>query len=254
MSNHKLSAVIITLNEERNIERCIDALKPIADEILVVDSYSEDKTESICKQKNVRFIQTEWKGYAETKNYANSLTEHDYIFSVDADEAPDEKLQNEILALKKSGLNDTYAVNRLTNYCGVWIKNSGWYPDWKIRIFNKKNTQWKGEFVHEELAFSNKVAVKKIKGHLLHFSYYNFQEHQERADKYSKLTAKKLFKNGKKANVFKPFFSAFGRFIAMYFIKKGFLDGKMGYKIALISAKSNFLKYKTLNKLNYEKN
>lgn len=254
MSNHKLSAVIITLNEERNIGRCIDALKPIADEILVVDSYSEDKTESICRQKNIRFIQTEWKGYAATKNYANSLADNDYIFSVDADEAPDENLQSEILALKKSGFDGAYSVNRLTNYCGVWIKNSGWFPDWKVRIFNKNNTHWQGEFVHEELAFSSKIKIKEINGYLLHYSYYNFQEHQERADKYSKLTAKKLYKNGKKANMLKPYLSAIGRFIAMYFIKKGFLDGKMGYKIALISAKSNFIKYKTLNKLNYEKN
>lgn len=250
MDIHKLSAVIITLNEERNIGRCLDHLLPICDEIIVVDSFSTDHTAEICQEKGVRFVQTEWKGYAATKNYANSLASHEYIFSVDADEAPDEALQQAILAEKKQGLSGVYSVNRLTNYCGKWIKHSGWYPDWKIRIFPKSKTLWTGEFVHEELDFSESLNSKQLVGHLQHYSYYNYTEHRERADKYSVLTAKKLHAQHKKANFAKPYLSSIGRFIAMYFIKGGFLDGKMGFKIAQISAASNFLKYKTLIELN----
>lgn len=252
--NHKLSATIITLNEERNIERCIDALLPIADEIIVLDSFSKDKTEEICNLKGVRFEQREWKGYSNAKNYLNSLASHEYIFSIDADEAPDKKLQESILNVKKQGFENVYDVNRLTNYCGHWIKHSGWYPDIKTRIFPKNTSKWEGRFVHEELVIEGNPPSKLLEGHLLHYSYYNFKEHRERADKYSQLTAQKLFAKGKKASFIKPFISGLGRFISMYFIKKGFLDGKMGWKIAVISAKSNIFKYKELRRLQHEAN
>lgn len=252
--NHKLSATIITLNEERNIERCIDSLLPIADEVIVLDSFSTDRTEEICRAKGVRFEKREWEGYSNAKNYLNSLATHEYIFSVDADEAPDEKLQNAILDIKKKGFTGIYSVNRLTNYCGRWIKHSGWYPDIKIRIFPKSKSKWEGEFVHEELAMDGNPEVKLLEGHLLHFSYYNYKEHRERADKYSRLTAQKLFSKGKRASFLKPYISGLGRFISMYLIKKGFLDGKMGFKIAQISAKSNVFKYKELRRLQHEAN
>jgi len=250
----KLSATIITLNEERNIGRCIDSLLSIADEIIVLDSFSTDKTEEICNAKGVRFEKRQWTGYSDAKNYLNSLASNEYIFSVDADEAPDVKLQQSILKAKKQGFQHVYAVNRLTNYCGHWVKHSGWYPDVKIRIFPKTTSRWEGEFVHEELVLDENSQIETLEGHLLHYSYYNFAEHRERADKYSKLTAQKLFAKGKKASFFKPYLSALGRFISMFFIKKGFLDGVMGWKIAIISAKSNIFKYKELRRLHHEAN
>lgn len=252
--NHKLTATIITLNEEKNIERCIDSLLTVADEIIVLDSFSTDKTEEICLSKGVRFEKREWKGYSNAKNYLNSLATHEYIFSVDADEAPDETLQHSILHQKKQGFQNIHSVNRLTNYCGHWIKHSGWYPDIKIRIFPKSKSKWEGEFVHEELVIEGNPESTLLDGHLLHYSYYNFKEHRERADKYSRLTAQKLFAKGKKASFIKPFLSGIGRFISMYLIKKGFLDGKMGFKIALISSKSNIYKYKELRRLHHEAN
>jgi glycosyltransferase involved in cell wall biosynthesis len=252
--HHKLSATIITLNEERNIERCIDSLLPIADEIIVLDSFSTDKTEAICNAKGVRFEKREWKGYSNAKNYLNNLASHEYIFSIDADEAPDETLQKSILEAKKQGFHSIYAVNRLTNYCGRWIRHSGWYPDIKTRIFPKGKSRWEGEYVHEELVIEGSPEPALLDGHLLHYSYYNYREHRERADKYSQLTAQKLFAKGKKASFIKPFLSGLGRFISMYIIKKGFLDGIMGWKIALISAKSNIFKYKELRRLHHETN
>jgi (heptosyl)LPS beta-1,4-glucosyltransferase len=250
--SQQISATIITLNEERNIGRCIDSLLPICDEIIVLDAFSADRTPEICKEKGVRFEQRKWEGYAASKNYLNSLAQFDYIFSVDADEAPDEQLQLAISNLKQEGLKGTYAVNRLTNYCGSWIKHSGWYPDIKTRIFPKKESVWEGAYVHEELVVKGNPKAEELPGHLLHYSYYNFEEHQKRADKYSLLTAQKMNAKGKKASLLKPYLSALGRFISMYVIKKGFLDGKMGWHIARISAKSNILKYKELRRLNHE--
>lgn len=247
----KISATIITLNEERNIERCVRSLQPIADEIIVLDSYSSDKTEEICAALGVRFEKRKWEGYSASKNYLNSLATGDYILSIDADEEVDDELAEEIKKIKgKNTENAAYSFNRLTNYCGKWIKHCGWYPDVKTRLFPKNGSHWEGEFVHEELVIPEQCKIVQLGGHLNHYSYYSYTEHKERADKYSALTAQKLFHRGKKASIMKPYLSAIGRFISMYVLKLGFMDGKMGYKIASISAASNIFKYKELRRLN----
>jgi len=247
---NKLSVVIITFNEARNIERAILSVKNIADEIIVVDSFSTDDTPNICKAHNVNFHQRKWTGYSDQKNHANSLAQFNTIFSLDADEAVNSDLEKEILNLKKTDFNGVYIVNRLVNYCGKWIKHSTWYPDKKIRIFPKSIAKWEGEYVHEELKFSKSLPEVELKGHLEHYTYYNFKEHRERADKYSFLTAQKMNNSGKKTTVLKPYLSALARFTSMYFIHLGFLDGFMGFKIAQISAQSNIVKYKELRRLN----
>lgn len=249
----KLSATIITLNEERNIERCILSLKNVADEIIVLDSNSTDKTEDICKTHGVTFVKRDWEGYAASKNYLNNLANFDYILSMDADEAIDGELEDEILKVKTLDQPDLYSLNRMTNYCGKWIKHSGWYPDVKTRIFPKDTCHWDGEFVHEELVYPKDAKITQLKGHLSHYSYYSFKGHRERADKYSVLTAMKMNKAGKKASLLKPYLSGLARFVSMYFINTGFLDGKMGFKIAQISAQSNVFKYKELRRLNKQK-
>jgi glycosyltransferase involved in cell wall biosynthesis len=248
----KLSVIIITLNEERNIERALKSVSQLADEIIVLDSFSTDKTEELCKQFDVRFVKEKWKGYAATKNFANDLATYDWILSLDADESVDEIMAGDINSYKAKGFEGVYVLNRLTNYCGSWIKHSTWYPDKKVRIFNKQNTRWVGEYVHEELEFTQSVKETLVKGHLNHYSYYNYKEHRERADRYSVLTAQKMNAAGKKAGVLKPYLSAIARFFSMYVIHIGFLDGKAGFKIAQISAQSNVVKYKTLRKLNKE--
>ena len=171
---------------------------------------------------------------------------------MDADEALDEKLAKEISEVKKLGSPQIYSVSRLTNYCGKWIKHSGWYPDVKVRLFPNKSCTWQGEYVHEELSYPIDLDVVQLKGHLEHFSYYSFEGHRERADNYSKLTALKMHKAGKKASPLKPYLSAFVRFLSMFVFKFGFLDGKMGFKIAQISAQSNIFKYQELRRLNRE--
>jgi len=246
-----ISAAIITLNEERNIERCIRSLQPVADEIVVLDSFSSDATAAICADFGVRFEQREWQGYSASKNHLNSLATHDYILSIDADEALDSELQEAIRKVKNEGSPQVYSVNRLTNYCGKWIRHSGWYPDVKVRLFPREGSFWDGAFVHEELRFPGHLREIRLGGHLEHYSYYSFSDHRARADKYSALTAQKLHLKGKHASVLKPYLSALGRFVAMYFVKRGVLDGRMGFKIAWISAQSNVFKYKELRRFNH---
>ncbi|MGV6860514.1 MAG: glycosyltransferase family 2 protein [Putridiphycobacter sp.] len=248
----KLSVVIITYNEERNIGRALKSVQNIADEVIVVDSFSTDKTQDIVEAHGAKFIQRKWQGYADQKNFANQLANFAYIFSLDADEEVDAELEKEILKVKSNGFNGVYVVNRLVNYCGQWIKHSTWYPDKKIRIFPKTLTAWEGEFVHETLNIEEGGVQTELKGHLNHYTYYNYKEHRKRADMYSFLTAKKMHANGKKASVVKPYLSALARFVSMYIVHLGFLDGFKGFKIAQISAQSNIFKYKELRRLNHE--
>lgn len=244
-----ISAAIITLNEERNIGRCIESLKGCVDEIVVLDSLSTDRTDEICKAAGVRFIQHEWMGYSASKNFLNEQTTCEYIFSIDADEALDPEMQRELVRLKQEGLTGAYSVNRITNYCGKWIRHSGWFPDMKVRIFPKGKAIWTGDLVHEELELKEGIEVKQLGGLLEHYSYYDFRQHRERADKYSALTAKKYAEQGKRCGPLKPLLSGVGRFVSMYFFKLGFLDGRMGFMIAWISAQSNIFKYRELRRL-----
>lgn len=238
-----ISAVIITFNEERNIQRCIDSLRDVADEIIVIDSFSTDKTKSICEQNKVTFIQTDWKGYSATKNFGHTRANSEWILSMDADEALSDSLKKEIVDAKKSGLKGAYRFPRLTNYCGTWIRHGGWYPDKKIRLFNRNEARWEGSFVHEELVVKEGVSITELKGDLLHYSYYTIEEHLQRSEKYAKLGAEKIAAKGK--GVFlKSIFSPVVRFIQMYFFKAGFLDGYHGFKIAAITAREVRLKYK----------
>lgn len=248
-----ISVLIITLNEERNIGRAIESVLSFADEIIIVDAESTDQTKDIAESyEKVQFVVRKWEGYSKTKNFLHSLANYSYLFSLDADEAPDLEMQEAILSEKKKGLENVYSVNRLTNYCGKWIRHSGWYPDIKKRLFPNGSAKWDGAIVHEELVFDQEYTHQLLKGHLQHYSYYSYKEHRNRADKYSLLTAQKFHKKGKKAGFCKPYFSGLVRFLSMYFLKKGFLDGKMGFKIAQISALSNVLKYKELRRLNKE--
>ena len=243
-----LSLVIITFNEERNIERCIRSVLDVADEIIVVDSFSSDKTPQICKNYNVRFYQRKWEGYSNTKNYANSLSTNDYVFSIDADEALSEELKTSIMQAKAKGFKGAYQMNRLTNYCGKWINHGSWYPDKKIRIWNKKQGQWQGE-IHEKIVFVDNIKIQQLKGDLLHYSYYSLEDHYRQIDKFTNLSAEELLQKSKKYSKAKELSSAIAKFIKDYVFFAGFLDGKEGFRIARLSAKATAMKYKKLKKL-----
>ena len=248
---NKLSVVIITFNEEKNIANCIEAALPVADEIIIVDSFSTDNTEQIASgYAKVKFIRHQWQGYSKTKNFANEQASFPYILSLDADEFISEELQKSILHEKEKGLKGTYSFNRLTNYCGTFVKHCGWYPDEKIRIFPKGMAKWEGDFVHETLQITNpSLQNTRLKGDLLHYSYYSIDEHLQRIEKYSALHAQKLKTEGKKPSLIKEYGSPVAKFIKTYFIQLGFLDGKAGWDISRLSAKAVFLKYRKLRNL-----
>lgn len=248
-----LSAVVITYNEEKNIERCLQSLQGIVDEIVVVDSFSTDKTEEICRLYNVHFYKHTWAGYSEQKNYANTLAAHNLILSLDADEALSEELKTSIQELKENCKSALYDMNRLTNYCGQWIYRCGWYPDQKIRIFDRTQVRWKNMKVHEEMEFPDEITLVHLKGDLYHYSYYTIGEHILQANRYSTLAAEEYFEKGKKTHILVFTIKSVWRFIRDYFFKAGFLDGFYGFVICLISAMTTFLKYSKLKQLHKQK-
>lgn len=237
-----ISVVICTKNEERNIKRCLDSVQNFADEIIIVDSKSSDQTAVICKAYGkVKFYESDWLGFSKTKNYANSLATQDYIFSLDADEAPTPECQKEILELK-TNLAGVYSINRMTNYCGKWIKHSGWLPDRHIRLFPKLGTSWTGD-IHETLKFDSNLKVRNIEGIVSHYSYYSIEEHWQRINTYSSLGALKYTHYSYPKLIFKMLINSKFRFIRHYILKLGFLDGFPGLVIASLSAFAVFLKF-----------
>lgn len=248
---NQLSAVVITHNEASNIERCVKALLQVAPEVLIIDSNSSDQTGFIARKLGAKVIETEWKGYAGTKNYGNSLATYDWILSIDADEELSTELIQTINHLKLED-QTVYALDRLTNFCGQWIKHSGWYPEWKVRIFQKQYTNWEGAFVHEELRHTSTVNTKKLKGKLFHYSYKTKEDHLRRIERYAKLSAQKLYAQGKQSNFIKLWLSPIVRFLKTIFIKRAFLDGRNGWLISIGNAKLVHLKYKRLRQLYQE--
>jgi glycosyltransferase involved in cell wall biosynthesis len=237
-----ISVAIITFNEEVNIGRCLASVQEIADDIVVVDSFSEDATKEICSSFGVRFIQKEWMGYVDTKNFALDQCRYPLILSLDADEVLSEELKKSILKVKTERKYDSYTFNRLTNYCGSWIRYCGWYPDKKLRLFDKTKGRWKGVDIHEYVAMEAGSTTKHLKGDLLHYSYYTINQHFRQALKFSEIAAVSFYKQGKKTNIAKIVFAPLFRFFRDYFLKMGVLDGFHGFVICAISAHAAFQK------------
>lgn len=244
-----LSAVIITFNEERNIGRCLDSLVGVADEIVVVDSFSTDRTEEICRTKGVRFVQHPFNGHIEQKNYALTQAGFDHVLSLDADEALSDALRQSILAAKTDWGADGYAMNRLTNYCGQWIHHSGWYPDRKLRLFDRRLARWGGQNPHDKIEMSSGARQARLKGDLLHYSYYSVEEHYARARKYADIAARAMHARGRRARWWNLILSPAFKWFRNYVLKTGFLDGRAGWTICRISAQETKWKYRTLREL-----
>lgn len=246
----QISAVIITYNEEKNIARCLASLANVADEIVVVDSFSTDRTEAICAEFGARFIPHKFDGHIEQKNWARQQATYPIVLSLDADEALDETLKKSILELKNNWQHAGYKMNRLTNYCGKWIRHTGWYPDTKLRLWNNEKGEWTGENPHDEFKlFDPSATVGKIKGDLLHYSYHKPADHNKQIEYFTSIAAKAFVEKGKKPFFLQAYLSAFLKFIKCYFIKLGFLDGKEGWIISKKSSYAAYLKYKKINNL-----
>lgn len=244
-----LSVVIITFNEEHNITRCLESIKDIADEIVVVDSFSRDRTKEICLSYGVKFIEHPFEGHIEQKNFAITQATHPFILSLDADEAPDEKLRRSILEVKSNKKCDGYKMNRLTNYCGKWIRHSGWYPDTKLRLWDSRKGAWTGINPHDRYEMEEDSKICFLKGDILHYSYYSIDQHYKQLRYFSDIGAKALFNKKKKATIVKRFLSPAFKFVKNYFFKLGFLDGYYGFTVCRLSAYETYLKYRKLKDL-----
>lgn len=246
----KISIVIITFNEENNIERCLKSVQEIADEVIIVDSYSTDKTKDIISKYNVKFFEQKFLGHIEQKNFAMEKSSFNYVLSLDADESLDNDLIEEIKKIKQNCLFDAYSFNRLTNYCGKWIKHSGWYPDKKLRLWNKNKGKWGGVNPHDQVIMNNNSTIKHINKNILHYSFYTIEQHIEQINKFSKIKAEALFKKGKKSNFVKIIFKPIFYFFKSYIIKLGFLDGFYGLVVCVNSTHAKFLIQVKLYQLN----
>ena len=243
-----LSVVIITFNEERNIGHCLESVKAIADDIVVVDSFSTDRTEAIVKEHGARIIQHAFGGHIEQKNWAITQAAYPFILSLDADEALDDRLRNSI-GVAKEDYADGYTMNRLTNYCGKWIRHGGWYPDAKLRLWDSRKGRWTGTNPHDRYEMDASARIHHLNGDILHYSYYTVDDHYKQVEYFTTIAAKALAGKGKRADFIKLWFSPLAKFIGSYFVQLGFLDGATGFTIARISAYATHLKYAKLKAL-----
>ncbi|RYZ56227.1 MAG: glycosyltransferase family 2 protein [Sphingobacteriales bacterium] len=239
----KLSVVIITLNEEKNLGRCLQSVREIADEIVIADSGSTDNTFAIAEAYGARVVIQPFLGYVAQKNFATDLAVNDWVLNLDADEVLSAALIKSIRNIKES---DTvaYTVSRLTNYCGSWIRHSGWYPDVKIRLYNRKKGSWRGEQIHEYWqADHQEGATGALKGPLYHYSYHSISDHLKQIEKFSEILARRAVAAGKESGILKVVFAPVWKFITSYFIRLGILDGYPGFLVCRLSAFATFVKY-----------
>ncbi len=246
----KLSGVIITYNEEKNIEKCLGSLVPVVDEIIVVDSFSTDNTKAICLKYGATFIEQSFLGYIEQKNFALSKASNDYIVSLDGDEALSDTLQKAILRLKDNWKLSGYYCNRFNNFCGQWIKHSDWYPNKKLRVFDRRKAEWQGINPHDNIILQDKSEkTGYLEGDILHWTYQSYSDFNLKTEKFSSISAKAYFDLGKKAPIWKIVLHPTWGFIKAYFFRLGILDGLNGFVISVQTANITFLKYTKLREL-----
>jgi len=245
----KISVVIITFNEENKLVRCIESVKPVADEIIVLDSFSTDNTQKIAREAGAIVYQQTFRGYKEQKNAALQLASFNYILSIDADEALSVELINSILTQKENFACRAYVMNRCNFFCGRFIRHGLWYPDKKIRLFDKRIAYWGGINPHDKIVLPENVAVCHLEGDIFHYSFSNVSEYIKRNDEITTIAATSLYRSGRRSGI-RTFVNPVWRFIKSYLIKRGFLDGYPGFIIAKNTAAQAYMKYKKLNKLN----
>jgi len=244
-----LSVVIVCKNGAKVIGETIKSFSGLTDDVLIYDNGSTDGTKDIAKQSNARLVEGNWDGFGKTKNKANALAKYDWILSLDADEAIDEELKENLL---KQTLVDEKKVFefKFKNFLGSkWLRFGEWGNDKHIRLFNRMTIKWNDANVHESLLLPKDVKIISIPGYVLHKTAADVSEYENKMENYAALNAEKYFKQQKNSGSLKMFFSALFSFLKNYFFKLGFLDGAMGYHCARINARYTFLKYKKLDEL-----
>jgi len=244
---NKISAVVITKNEESNIGRCLSSLSWV-DEIVVVDSGSTDKTLEICKNYNCKIIETKWLGYGKTKHLAVESATNSWVLSIDSDEEVSEKSVEVIKSTLENPKYNAYKVQIKSFYLGRMINHSGWGNEFKLRLFNKEFGNYNDSEIHESVIIPGEKPRLNVE--FFHYTYPTIEKVMEKIDRYSTLQSEELFSKGKKYPLFIIPIFAINKLISMYVLKLGFLDGKEGFILANMSAFGVFLKYLKLWKLN----
>ncbi|MCX6223335.1 MAG: glycosyltransferase family 2 protein [Bacteroidia bacterium] len=246
---NKISAVIISFNEEKDIGRCLGSVTGIADEVLVLDSFSTDETEAICRNYGARFEQHVFDGYGSQKNRAVQMATHDYILSLDADEALSNEARSEVSRVKKEWSHDGYIFNRRNNYCGHWMRFTTWYPDRKLRLFDRRKAACVGLDLHEYMQMAPGGTSRRMKGDILHWTVRSKEEHLAKMEQFSRISAKFYFDQGIRRGIGSALVHCVWHWFREYCINLGILDGKAGWQVARYSALYVWKKYYYLRKL-----
>jgi glycosyltransferase involved in cell wall biosynthesis len=240
-NDHKLSVTVITKNEERNILRCLESVK-WADEIIVLDSGSVDKTLEICKEYTTKVFQVEWLGFGKTKQQAVDMASYEWILSIDADEELTTSLIESIREkISEPGIYDGFEIKRISQYLGKWVHFSGWNRDYPLRLFKKSKGHFNEKLVHESVVLSGKRG--RIQVPMLHYTYPNIETHIRKIDTYSECWAEDKARQGKQGTLTSTLLHTGIKFFNTYFIKLGFLDGKTGFVLSVNAALSVYMKH-----------
>jgi glycosyltransferase involved in cell wall biosynthesis len=246
---HRLSVVIITYNEELNIERCLDSVEHVADEIIVVDSFSVDKTPEICRARGVTFIQNPFDGYIEQKNYAVNQATYPLVLALDADEALSPALQRSVIKVKSQQNYDGYFCNRRNNYYGKWMRYTSRFPDRKLRLWDRTKGKWGGSNPHDMVVMEKGARTAIMDGELYHYPYSTISEHIAQINRFTDIAADSYYKNHIRADYLKIIVHPAWKFFREYFIRRGFLDGFHGLVVSGSASFETFLKYVKLRQL-----
>ena len=247
----EVSAIVVCFNEEQRIEACLESLR-WCDEIVIVDSFSTDRTPEICRRYTDRFVQRQWTGYRNQKAYAHSLATKDWVLLVDADERVSAELRQEMLDVLARDDNEYsgYAVPRLVYYLRRWWWRGGWYPDYAVRLFRRERATWGGSEPHEKILIDGKV--RRLRNPLEHFTYRNIADHIERINRFTSISSVELKKENSHWRLSDALLRPAARFFRCYFLKRGFMEGFAGFYVALTAAVYVFLKYAKLWELELE--
>lgn len=243
-----LSVAMIVKNEAQDLAACLDTVKGWVDEIIILDSGSTDQTVEIAAQYGAKFYQNlDWQGFGKQRQLAQQYVTSDYVLWLDADERITPELKKSIQqAVEKNAANTLYQIGRLSEVFGRQIRHSGWYPDYVVRLYPTQLAQYGDELVHEKVHYPSSSKVEKLTGDLLHFTYKDIHHYLVKSASYAKAWATQRANAGKTATLFDGVSHALGCFVKMYLLKAGFLDGKQGFLLAVLSAHSTFVKYADL--------
>ena len=248
----KISAIIITKDEEHSIRECLQSISWV-DEIIVVDSGSKDQTLKICKEFRAKIFTKSWQGFGPQKNEGIKHAKHKWILSIDADEIITPELKKEIIAITKSNNpSEAYSICRRSFYCGRLIKFSGWQSDFVVRFFQKKFCKFSDDLVHEKVLVNG--VTLKTKSYMIHNAFENFEEVIKKINVYSSLSASMFYKKNRKSSLKKAILHAFWSFIKTYIFKLGFLDGKYGFMLSISNAEGTYYRYIKLMMLHSKSN